>query len=109
MTEFLDRSGLSVDSRLDDFIEQGALPGTELDVAQFWSDFAGLLAKFSPENAAPLAKGEAFQAKIDAWHNKHEGQGHDAEASQTILSEIRYLAPAPAAFSVCTRQADEKT
>src|SRR3546814_1346876 len=42
MTEFLDRSGLSVDSRLADFIEQGALPGTELDVAQFWSDFAGL-------------------------------------------------------------------
>src|SRR3546814_5100641 len=52
MTEFLDRSGLSVDSRLADFIEQRALPGTGLDADRFWSDFAGLLGKFTPENAA---------------------------------------------------------
>src|SRR3546814_19394732 len=95
MTEFLDRSGLSVDSRLADFIEQGALPGTELDVAQFWSDFAGLLAKFAPENAALLAKREDLQAKIDAWHKQHEGQGNDAAAYQAFLSEIGYLVPEP--------------
>ena len=35
MTDFLDRNGLSVDSRLVDFIETKALPGTGLDSAKF--------------------------------------------------------------------------
>src|SRR3546814_19795654 len=98
MTEFLDRSGLSVDSRLADFIEQGALPGTELDVAQFWSDFEGLLAKFAPENAALLAQREALQAKSDAWHKPHEGQGHAAARYQAVTSETGHPRTEPSPF-----------
>src|SRR3546814_2577564 len=90
MTEFLDRSGLSVDSRLADFIEQRALPGTGLDVTKFWADFVGLLAKFAPENAALLAKREDLQTKIDAWHKAREGQAHDAR-SEEHTSELQSL------------------
>ena len=78
MTEFLNRSGLSVDSRLADFIEQRALPGTGLDVTKFWDAFAGLLGKFTPENAALLIKREDLQVQIDAWHHGRAGQAHDA-------------------------------
>ncbi|HET6526433.1 malate synthase G [Sphingopyxis sp.] len=106
MTEFLDRSGLSVDSRLADFIEQRALPGTGLDAARFWSDFADLLGKFAPENAALLAKREDLQARIDAWHKAREGQAHDAAAYQAFLREIGYLVPEPAPFSVGTKNID---
>ena len=106
MTEFLDRSGLSVDSRLADFIERRALPGTGLDAAKFWSDFAGLLSKFAPENAALLAKREDLQAQIDAWHEARAGQAHDAAAYQAFLREIGYLVPEPAPFSVGTKNVD---
>ncbi len=106
MTEFLDRSGLSVDSRLADFIEQRALPGTGLDAAKFWSDFAGLLGKFAPENAALLAKREDLQAQIDAWHEARAGQAHDAAAYQAFLRDIGYLVPEPAAFEVGTQNVD---
>ncbi len=106
MTEFLDRSGLSVDTRLADFIEQRALPGTGLDAAKFWNDFAGLLAKFAPENAALLAKREDLQAQIDAWHEARAGQAHDAAAYQAFLREIGYLVPEPAAFQVGTQNVD---
>ncbi|KGB52382.1 Malate synthase G [Sphingopyxis sp. LC81] len=106
MTEFLDRSGLSVDSRLADFIEQRALPGTGLDAAKFWSDFAGLLGKFAPENAALLAKREDLQAQIDAWHEARAGQAHDPQAYQAFLREIGYLVPEPAAFKVGTQNVD---
>src|SRR3546814_12761199 len=106
MTEFLDRSGLSVDSRLADFIEQGALPGTELDVAQFWSDFAGLLAKFAPENAALLAKREDLQAKIAAWHKQPEVQGHEHAPYQAFLREIGTPASETAPFSFHTPNVD---
>src|SRR5690606_8960047 len=106
MTEFLDRSGLSVDSRLADFIEQRALPGTGLDAAKFWSDFAARLAKFAPENAGLLAKREDLQARIDDWHKTREGQAHDPVAYQAFLREIGYLTPEPAPFGVGTRNVD---
>lgn len=106
MTEFLDRSGLSVDSRLTDFVEQRALPGTGLDVTKFWDDFAGLLGKFAPENAALLAKREDLQAQIYAWHEARAGQAHDAAAYQAFLREIGYLVPEPAPFQVGTQNVD---
>ncbi|WP_447756310.1 malate synthase G [Sphingopyxis fribergensis] len=106
MTEFLDRSGLSVDSRLADFIEQRALPGTGLDAAKFWSGFADLLGEFAPENAALLAKREDLQAQIDAWHEARGGQAHDPQAYQAFLREIGYLVPEPAPFQVGTQNVD---
>ena len=106
MTEFLDRSGLSVDSRLADFIEARALPGTGLDAGKFWADFAALLGKFAPENAALLAKREDLQAQIDAWHEARAGQAHDTAAYQAFLRDIGYLVPEPAAFQVGTQNVD---
>ena len=106
MTDFLDRSGLSVDSRLADFIAARALPGTGLDADKFWADFAALLGKFAPENAALLAKREDLQAQIDRWHEARAGQAHDAAAYQAFLREIGYLVPEPAPFVVGTQNVD---
>ncbi|MBJ7438523.1 MAG: malate synthase G [Sphingopyxis sp.] len=106
MTDFLDRSGLSVDSRLADFIEARALPGTGLDAGKFWADFAALLGKFDPENAALLIKREDLQVQIDAWHHGRAGQAHDAAAYQTFLRKIGYLVPEPAPFKIGTQNVD---
>jgi malate synthase len=106
MTDFLDRHGLSVDSRLVSFIEDRAIPGTGLDAGSFWAGFAALLETFAPENAALLAKREELQAQIDAWHDARAGQGHDAAAYQALLREIGYLVPEPAPFQVGTANVD---
>ena len=106
MTDFLDRSGLSVDSRLANFIDQRALPGTGLDAARFWSDFAALLGSFAPENSALLAKREDLQAQIDAWHEARVGQAHDPQAYQAFLREIGYLVDEPAPFAIATQNVD---
>jgi len=106
MTEFLDRHGLSIDARLVDFVQDRALPATGLDADRFWADFAALLGKFAPENAALLAKREDLQAKIDAWHLERAGQAHDPAAYQAFLRDIGYLVPEPAAFQVGTTNVD---
>ncbi len=106
MTEFLDRGGLSVDSRLVSFIEERAIPGTGVDAGAFWTDFGALLARFAPKNAALLAKREELQAKIDAWHRSRAGQPHDAAAYEAFLREIGYLVPEPAPFAVGTANVD---
>jgi malate synthase len=106
MTEFLDRHGLSIDARLVDFVQDRALPGTGLDADKFWADFAAVLGKFAPENAALLAKREQLQAQIDAWHVERAGQPHDDAAYQAFLREIGYLAPEPAPFAIGTANVD---
>ena len=93
-------AGLSIATVLHDFVVNEALPGTGLDAAAFWSGFAALLAEFSPRNAALLAKRDALQAQIDAWHLARKGQAHDAASYQAFLREIGYLLPGPAPFSV---------
>src|SRR3546814_12526966 len=95
MTDFLYRHGLSVDSRLARFVEEQALPGTGLDTDRFWADFAALLARFAPENAALLARRAELQAKIDAWPEARARQPHDATAYESVLRGIAYLVPEP--------------
>ncbi|MCC2602431.1 malate synthase G [Sphingopyxis yananensis] len=106
MTDFLDRHGLSVDSRLTSFIEQQAIVGTGLDVDRFWSDFANILHRFSPENAALLAKRESLQAQIDAWHQARDGQGIEFADYRDFLTGIGYLVPEPDSFSITTANVD---
>ena len=106
MTKRQDRAGLQVDTVLARFVEDEALTGTGIEAATFWSGFAGLLADFAPKNRALLAKREALQAKIDAWHIARRGQPHDHAAYKAFLAEIGYLLPEGPAFSIETANVD---
>jgi malate synthase len=101
-------ASLSISTVLYDFVVNEALPGTGLEASAFWEGFAALLAEFSPRNQELLAKRDALQGKIDSWHLAHKGQAHDAAAYQAFLTEIGYLRPEPAAFSVATSNVDDE-
>jgi malate synthase len=101
-------ASLSIATVLHDFVVNEALPGTGLEAPAFWAGFATLLAEFSPRNAALLAKRDALQEKIDAWHPAHKGQTHDAAAYQAFLREIGYLLPDPPEFAVATDRVDDE-
>ncbi|WP_128513488.1 malate synthase G [Tabrizicola thermarum] len=106
MTERLDRAGLKVDAILARFVEEEALPGTGIEAGAFWSGFAGLLADFAPQNRALLARRDALQAQIDAWHISRRGQPHDHAAYKAFLAEIGYLLPEGPAFTIETTNVD---
>jgi malate synthase len=106
MTKRLDRAGLHVDAVLARFVEDEALPGSGIEAGAFWSGFAGLLADFAPQNRALLAKRDALQAQIDAWHVARRGQPHDHAAYKSFLAEIGYLLPEGPAFSIETTNVD---
>ncbi|WP_295079313.1 malate synthase G [Tabrizicola sp.] len=106
MTKRIDRAGLQVDAVLAHFLEDEALPGSGIKAETFWSGFAGLLADFAPQNRALLAKRDALQAKIDAWHVARRGQPHDHAAYKAFLAEIGYLLPEGPTFSIETTNVD---
>jgi malate synthase len=102
----IEKAGLQVAEALVDFIEQQALPGTGIDAGAFWAGAAAIFARFAPENAALLAKRDALQAAIDAWHQGRAGTEIDPVAYQAFLREIGYLVPEPAPFAVGTTGVD---
>jgi len=99
------KGGLQVATVLSDLIEQRILPGTGIEPAAFWAGFEQITNTFAPRNRELLAKRDAMQAQIDAWHRKQGGQ-HDAAAYKQFLGEIGYLLPEPADFKVTTANVD---
>ncbi|MEC7257288.1 MAG: malate synthase G, partial [Pseudomonadota bacterium] len=106
MTKRHDKSGLSVAAELVDFIEARALPGTGVDAATFWDGLARMVSELGPKNRAFLEQRESLQQQIDAWHQSHRGQAHDANAYRAFLTEIGYLLPEGPDFTIETQNVD---
>ena len=108
MTERVQVGSLQVAKVLHDFINQQAIPGTGVDAAAFWAGFETLLNDLAPKNKALLAKRDALQAQIDAWHQARAGQAHNAVEYKAFLQDIGYLLPEPADFKITTENVDEE-
>ncbi|HPV68147.1 MAG TPA: malate synthase G, partial [Sphingorhabdus lacus] len=80
--------------------------GTGISADTLWQGLASILNQFAPQNRALLAKRDALQAKIDAWHRAHPGPVSDMQGYQSFLRDIGYLVPEPAPFSVGTQNVD---
>ncbi len=106
MTDMTTRAGLSIDSRLATLLEAEVLAPLGRDVNAFWQGFAALLADFAPRNRALLAKRDALQAQIDAWHNERAGKPQDSSAYKAFLERIGYLVPEPDDFQIGTQNVD---
>ncbi len=98
--------GLSVAKVLHDFVADEAAPGSGVTNAQFWNGFAAIVAELAPRNRALLAKRDALQAAIDAWHRERAGQNFDAPAYRAFLVDIGYLVPEPEPFAISTANVD---
>src|SRR5476649_2229500 len=108
MTEHVQVGGLRVAKVLLDFVNNEAIKGTGLDAATFWAGADKLIHELAPKNKALLAKRDDLQAKIDAWHQAHAKQAHDAQAYKAFLQEIGYLLPEVADFQATTQNVDEE-
>ena len=98
--------GLAVAPVLRAFMETEALPGTGVEPARFWDSMERILRDLTPANAALLAKRDALQARIDAWHRANPAKPVDLGAYTAFLREIGYLLPEPAEVKVGTTDVD---
>ncbi|WP_083099143.1 malate synthase G [Pseudophaeobacter leonis] len=98
--------GMQVASELADFIENKALPGTDVTAADFWAGLSGLVNGMGDENRALLARRADIQSQIDAWHIAQRGAPQDAAAYQAFLRDIGYLVPEGDDFEIDTQNVD---
>ncbi|OZA93505.1 MAG: malate synthase G, partial [Erythrobacter sp. 34-65-8] len=108
MTQYTTRAGLQVFPGLAALLEQQVLPALGQDAAAFWQGFAALLERFVPENRALLARREALQQQIDAWHIERRGKPVDPGEYRQFLESIGYLVPEPGEFIIGTENVDDE-
>jgi malate synthase len=106
MIDYVSKDQLRVAKVLADFVDQEALPGTGVEGAAFWAGLERIIATLGPENRALLAKRDALQSEIDAWHRANRGRPHDPVAYRAFLESIGYLVPEGPHFIIDTAGVD---
>lgn len=108
MTNRVTVGNLRVAQVLHDFITNEALPGTGVDPDSFWSGVDKVVADLTPKNQELLARRDDLQVQIDKWHRAHVLEPVDPEAYKQFLTDIGYLLPEPADFTVTTSGVDDE-
>ncbi len=106
MVDRIDAGALQVDKELYDFINDEALPGTDIAPEAFWTGFDSLIHDLAPRNRELLATRDDLQAEIDAWYQERRNQSTDLPAYKTFLQEIGYLVTEGGDFTVGTANVD---
>ena len=104
----IDKNGLKISLVLFDFINNEALPGTNIKSDDFWNKFEKVLHELSPINKNLLKKREIIQKKIDEWHKNNKGQDLDKKKYLTFLKSISYITEEKENFKIETSNVDEE-
>ena len=108
MTQRTTAHGLQVANTLHQFIEEHVLPATGVASDAFWAGFSSIVSDLAPKNAALLAKRDALQLELDAWHTANPGPITDMAAYQGFLKATGYLVEHPAHVSATTTNVDDE-
>jgi malate synthase len=108
MTNRVTVGTLRVAQVLYDFINNEALPGTDVDPDSFWAGVDKVVTDLSPQNQDLLARRDNLQAQIDKYHRQHVIEPIDPEGYKQFLTDIGYLQPEPADFTITTAGVDDE-
>ncbi|AFC43917.1 malate synthase G [Mycobacterium intracellulare ATCC 13950] len=93
---------------LYDFVNEEALPGTDIDPDSFWAGVDKVVTDLTPKNQDLLRRRDELQAQIDKWHRQRVIEPLDIDAYREFLTEIGYLLPEPADFTITTSGVDDE-
>ena len=101
-------NNLQVDERLLSFVNEEAIPGTNINVDNFWSGFSKTVHDLAPINKKLLEKRDQIQKKIDEWHLSNKGSAFDKNKYFSFLKSINYLVEEKEDFKITTSNVDEE-
>jgi malate synthase len=108
MTDRVTVGNLRVARVLHDFITNEALPGTGVDPDSFWAGVDKVVTDLAPQNQDLLARRDDLQAQIDKWHRARVIAPLDPAEYRQFLTDIGYLQPEPADFTITTSGVDDE-
>ncbi len=108
MTDRVSAGNLRVARVLYDFVNNEALPGTDIDPDSFWAGVDKVVTDLTPKNRDLLNRRDELQAQIDKWHRQRVIEPFDVDAYRQFIAEIGYLLPEPEDFTITTSGVDDE-
>ena len=102
----IDKNGLKISSKLFDFINNEAIPGTGVKIEEFWNNFEKTVHELAPINKNLIEKRENIQNKINDWHKQNAGKELNKKEYTKFLKSISYIVEEKDDFSIETDKVD---
>ena len=102
------KGNLIINSLLLEFIDKEVIPGTGVNVDEFWRKFDSVVHELTPINKALIEKREAIQKQIDAWHLANRDKNLNKEEYIRFLKSINYIVEDKQDFHITTRNVDDE-
>ena len=106
MTNRIRRGNLNVAEILINFIENEALPGTNISADRFWDKLEKILNKFVPENKRLLEVRAKIKSQIDDFYKENSGRDIPHDEYINFLKKINYIVPQGENFKIETENVD---
>ena len=106
MAKRLNRSNLQVSETLVNFIENDALPNTNVSAERFWNKLELILDHFAPLNKKLLETRSKIKKQIDAFYIDNSGKTIDQNLYINFLKKINYIVPVGNDFTIETQNVD---
>ena len=106
MAKRLNRSNLQVSETLVNFIENDALPNTDVSAERFWNKLELILDHFAPLNKKLLETRSKIKKQIDAFYIDNSGKTIDQNLYINFLKKINYIVPVGNDFTIETQNVD---
>ena len=106
MAKRLNRSNLQVSETLVNFIENDALPNTNVSAERFWNKLELILDHFAPLNKKLLETRSEIKKQIDAFYIDNSGKTIDQNLYINFLKKINYIVPVGNDFTIETQNVD---
>ena len=101
-------NNLKIDENLVNFIDNEAIPGTNIKSEKFWKDFDSVVHKLTLKNKELIQKRENIQKKIDEWHLSKKGSSFDKNEYINFLKSIEYIIEEKPDFKINTKNVDKE-
>ena len=106
MTKRLNRSNLRISETLVNFIENEALPNTNVSAERFWNKLELILNQFVPLNQKLLETRSIMKNQIDSFYLENTGKTINQDQYINFLRKINYIVPVGNNFTIETQNVD---
>ena len=104
----INKNNFSISKILYEFINNEAIPGTNIKVNEFWDKFDTIVHELAPINRTLISKREKIQKQIDEWHKSRKDNEFNKEEYFSFLKSINYIVEEKEDFQISTSSVDEE-
>ena len=99
---------LKIDQEFYSFINEEVIPGTNLDIKEFWENFENAVESLAPRNKKLIEKRKIIQKEIDNWHKTNKDFNSKKDEYLIFLKKIGYIVEEKEDFKISTKNVDEE-